>query len=299
MRVQQQARRLDRIAGHRDDARLLPLQFAVAVVVEHLLRLAARVGIDPHHVRLGAQLHMSGGLRARQLGVERGPLRARAAALKAEAALEAMRAIVAHHAVDRHVPGIALLVADLHRAGRHHLEVVIGRQARQTVGARHAQLLLRAVVVRVELFARERPVEQIGVLDIAIGGPRLELVRLDAQARAGPVRGRAADRLADPCGQIRKVFGDAPAARRGAFVEPRQQLERTPLVGREVGLRMQLARLQHDDVDTLLRQFVRKRAATRARSDDHDDLVVVVRKTHLVVVLIHVLSPLYWLFSYP
>jgi hypothetical protein len=60
---------------------------------------------------------------------------------------------------------------------------------------------------------------------------------------------------------------------------------------------MQLARFQHDHVDTFLRQFIRQRAAARARTDDDDNLVVVVRKTHLVAVLIHVLSPLFWLCS--
>ena len=79
--------------------------------------------LDRHAV--GAHLEISGRLAPGDLGIERRPFRARLAALEAEADLLACPAPVACLAVDRHVAGVHGLVAELLRAGFHHLEIVV------------------------------------------------------------------------------------------------------------------------------------------------------------------------------
>jgi len=153
-----------------------------------------------------------------QLGVQRAPFGAALATLEAEAQLQAAPAAVARLAVDGHVAGVHVLVAQLGRTAVHHLEVVVAGQAGDAVRARDAHLVLGLAVVGLELLEGHRPVEQVGSLDLAVHRLRAELVLLEAQRRAGPVRGGAPHGLADPGGQPGKVLGHAPAARRGACV---------------------------------------------------------------------------------
>ena len=50
---QQQPRRLDRVAGDADDARLLPLLLAILVEIDDAVDLAGRVMLDPGGVAFG------------------------------------------------------------------------------------------------------------------------------------------------------------------------------------------------------------------------------------------------------
>jgi len=192
----------------------------------------------------------------RDLGVERRPLRARLAALEAEAHLQARRTMVAELAVDRHVPGAALRVAEFGRAVVEHFEVVVAGQARIAVGARDAHLVLGLGIVRRELGQADRPVGEVGPLELAVVCQRLELVLLKAQRSAGPVRGGAAHRLARPRRQVGEVGCDAPVAGGRALIEPGELIERLPLVLDERLRRFALARLEQHDLDALLAQFV-------------------------------------------
>ena len=65
--------------------------------------------------------------------------------------------------------GMDFLVAELARAGLHHLVIVVAGQARNAVGARDAHLVLGLGVPRLHLGERDRPVEQVGAGDIAVG----------------------------------------------------------------------------------------------------------------------------------
>ena len=175
--------------------------------------------LDLQHLAVRPHLELAGRLALRDLGVERRPFRARLAALEAEADLLAGAAAVARLGVDRHVAGVHLLVAELLGAGLEHLEVVVAGQARDAVGAGHAHLVLGLGVVGLQLGQRDRPVEQVRAGDVAVGGLGLELVLLEAQRGAGPVHGRAADRLDDPGRQVGEVLRHAPVAGGRALVD--------------------------------------------------------------------------------
>ncbi len=88
------------------------------------------------------------------------------------------------------------------------------------------------------------------------------------------MRGRPADRFDDPGRQVRKVPGDAPVARGRALVLPGKLGKGIPLVVDEILVFVACARLQDDDVDALLREFVAERAAAGAGADDDDNAVV-------------------------
>ncbi|MPN28752.1 hypothetical protein SDC9_176197 [bioreactor metagenome] len=168
--------------------------------------------LDARHMGLRAQLEVARGVRRRKLGVQRGPFRAALAALEAEAQLHAASTVVARLAVDGHVAGVHFLVAQLGGTGIHHLEVVIARQTGNAVGARHAHFVFCTRVIGCEILVGDGPIQQVRALDLAVHGARAELVFLKAQRCARPVRGGASHGLADPCGQLRKILGDAPTA---------------------------------------------------------------------------------------
>ena len=168
-----------------------------------------------------------------------------------------------------------VLVAELLRAGLQHLEIVVAGQAGNAVGAGHAHLVLGLGVPRLHLGERDRPVQQVGAGDVAVGALGLELVLVEAQRGAGPVRRRAADRLDDPGRQVGEVLGDAPAARRGAHVGPGELGEALPFVVDEVLDLDARAGFEDDDLDALLRELVAERAAAGAGADDHDHAVVI------------------------
>ena len=224
-RVQQQTRRLHRVAGDEDGARLLFMVIARLVGIDHAGDRAARVVGDAQRHAFGPQLEMSGRLRLRDLGVERRPFRADGAACHAEADLMARRPPVARLGIDRHVAAVELLVADALRARGQHFVVVVAGQPRDAVRAGDAELVLGLVVERLEFLEAQRPVQQVGALDLAVDRARLELVFLEAQRGAGPVHGGAADRLADPERQagIERAGADA-------LVEPAQPAEHRVVV---------------------------------------------------------------------
>src|SRR6185436_5183406 len=86
---QQQTRRLDRVARHADEPRFLPLLAALAVAVDHACDLAIHPMLDAQGPTLDTQIEFASGLGARNLGVERAPLRTRLAALHTEPLLDA------------------------------------------------------------------------------------------------------------------------------------------------------------------------------------------------------------------
>ena len=270
LRQEQQPRCLDGVAGDAHGARFLPLLFLVLVEVHDARHFALVVVLDPRRVTLGAQLEPAGFLRRRNLGVQGRPLGAGLAALEAEAELLAGAAPVAWLAVDRHAPGVAVLVAYLRRAVVEHLEVVVAGQPRDPIGARHAQLVLGARVVRLELLQRERPVEHVHPFHGAIHAADAELVLLKAQRRAGPVGGRASYGLADPRRKTGEVSRHLPGTRGRALVQPSELPERTPFVVDEAFGRFALAGLQQHHLDALLAQLVGERAAARPGADDDD-----------------------------
>ncbi len=130
----------------------------------------------------------------------------------------------------------------------------------------HAHLGLGLLVPRRQLGQRDRPIQQVRARHVAIGAAGLELVILEPQRRAGPVHGRAADRLDDPGRQVREIMRDPPGAGRGSHVLPGELGEAFPLVVDEIRDLVAVARLEDDDLDALLRQFVAERAAPRRRS---------------------------------
>jgi hypothetical protein len=81
--------------------------------------------LDLQRHRLGAQLEQARVLRSRNLGVQSRPLGAGLAPLEAKAQLQARGPAVARLAVDRHAPGVDILIADPLGAVVHHLEVVV------------------------------------------------------------------------------------------------------------------------------------------------------------------------------
>ncbi len=172
-------------------------------------------------------------------------------------------------------PVLHLLVAELLGAGFQDLVVVAARQARNAVGAGRPHLVFGLVVPGLHLGERDRPVEKACARHIAVDGLGLELVLLEAQRGAGPMHGRAADRLHDPGGKAREILGDPPGARRGPLVEPGNPGEHRPFVVLEILHLVAPARFQADDAHALLGEFVGERAAAGAGAYDHDNRTVI------------------------
>lgn len=230
------------------------------------------VDLDGHGVR--PHLEMACRFAFRDLGVERRPFGAPFAALEAEAGLLAGHPVVTLDRIDRHVAGVAFLVAELVGASLQQLEIIVARQPRPVIGAGDAHLGFGLGVIRLHLGQRHRPIEQVRALYLAVGRGGLELMLLEAQRSAGPVRGRAADRFHDPGRQVRKIPGYAPVARSRALVFPGELGKGVPLVIDEVVEFVACAGLQDDDVDALLGEFIAERAAAGPRADDDDQIVV-------------------------
>src|SRR5690242_10952022 len=95
VRIEQQARTLDRIAGDANDARALHYLPSLFIGVKHAAYLAVLAVFDSEGLRLGAQIELPGLLSLWDLGIEGRPLRSRFASLEAESELPASRAIVA------------------------------------------------------------------------------------------------------------------------------------------------------------------------------------------------------------
>ena len=283
-REQQQAGRLDRVAGHADDGGALAAQRPVAVHVEHAGRPPRGVVLDLRDVAVGTQVEVARLLGLRQLGDQRRPLRAVLVALEVEAVLDAGRAAVVGLGVGRVRPGRVVPVAELLGAACEDLVVVVRGQRRAAVAMGDAHLDLGLVVVGLELRQRDRPVEQARAVEVAVGRARGELVGLEAGAGACPVGRGPADGLDQPRGQTGEVGGHLPAARRGARVAPRHLPERGPLVLVVVLAGEVRPGLQDDGLEPPLAELVGHRAAAGPGADHHHDVgVVVLEARHAVI----------------
>src|SRR6218665_1139674 len=91
----------------------LALLMPILVDIDHARGLAGSVMLDAGGMAFGAQLHVAGLFGLGQFGVQRGPFGPAFAALKTKAHLYAAAPVVARLAVDGHVAGVHILVAQL------------------------------------------------------------------------------------------------------------------------------------------------------------------------------------------
>src|SRR5262245_43192564 len=146
LRIEQEPRRLDRIASNADDARLLLVQGSGLVGVDDARDLAAVIVVNLNHHAVRPDLEMAGTLRLRDFGVERRPFGANSAAGHAETNLMTGRPIVPRPGVDCHVASVHLGVSHALGAGRHHLEIIVAGKTRDVVRASDAHFVLGARV---------------------------------------------------------------------------------------------------------------------------------------------------------
>ena len=231
---------------------------------------------DLHGMAVRTQVALAGLDRARQLTHRGAPLRRVLVALEVESVLDARGSAVVRLGVRAIRARGVVLVADPLGTVGEHLVVVVRRLGCSAMAMGRADRLLRLVVVGLEVGEGDRPVEQVGPLDVAVVGLGLELVLLEPRRRAAPVRGRAANSLDDPGRQVREILGHPVATGRGAVVEPRHLGERRPFIVLVVlGLDPRPG-LQHYARDAALGQLIREGAATGAGADDDDGLGVMV-----------------------
>ena len=274
-RIQQQPWAFDRIARHTDDPGLLKDLVAILVGIQNPGDLARLVMLDLEHMATLAHFQIAGRFAIGDIGIGGGPFRAPFAALKAEPGLLAGCARAVLTRLDRHPAGMDLFIPKRLSSGLEHFEIVVAGQAGAVAGAGHAQLFLGQIIPRRHLIAINRPVEQIGPVDAAIGAQRLPFMRLKAQGCTRPMHGGAAHGLDDPGGQAGKVLGHAPVAAGGARVKPGQLAEAVPFVVQVILRQIAAPGLQRDNADALLRQFIGQHAATGPGADNHDHRVVV------------------------
>jgi hypothetical protein len=127
-RVQQQARRFDRVTGDADNPGLLLLLITIAIGINNRGYLARFVMLDFQDLCTRAQIEIASFFGLRDFTVHGRPLGIHFAALEAEAELAAVRSAIPTAAVDRHTPCVAILVTELFGTGIHHLEIVIAGQ---------------------------------------------------------------------------------------------------------------------------------------------------------------------------
>ena len=162
--VQQQPWRLDRVAGDRD--RLGCLEALLAVVeVGDAGAASGLVGLDPRDHAVGA--HLDAVLeRVGDVGDERGCLGADLAALQAEAAVDAVRAVPeaavgdpdwADAHLDPQAPGALPRLQRAGADGVRAVRIVVG-VAPGPPFAGDGQLALQALVVGLEILVGDRPV---------------------------------------------------------------------------------------------------------------------------------------------
>src|ERR1700692_222975 len=86
---------------------------------------------------------------------------------------------------------------------------------------------------------------------------------------------RSTDRFDDPGRQIGEIPGDAPVARGGAHIRPRQLRETLPLIVDEILQLGARTGLKDHDLDTLLGKLVAERSASGAGAHDYDNTIVI------------------------
>ena len=134
-------------------------------------------------------------------------------ALEVEAVLDRGRPAVVRLGVRAVRPGGVVLVADPLGAVGEHLVVVVGRQRGPAVPVGRADRLLGLVVVGRQVVEVIGQSSRFAPVDVAVVGARPELVRHEPRGGAGPVGGRAADRLDDPGRQVREVAAPPATSR--------------------------------------------------------------------------------------
>ena len=204
------------------------------------------------------------------------------AALDAEAAVDAVRAVAAGAGENGDGPadgdrdaecGAALDegVADAaHGVGTVGVAVRIAPGVISRAGDRHLELQL--LVIRLDVFVGDGPVGAHAVpgVDLEVGG-------MEARREGGPVNGASADAFAAVVGAERERIGAAGNAR----VVP-VELVRALFVADPVPLGIpERARLQTDNVEAGAGQTLQKYAACGTDADDHEvDLFFVAKAAH-------------------
>src|SRR5699024_11309340 len=123
-----------------------------------------------------------------------------------------------------------LFVPDFGSPIREHLIVVVRRLCGPAVsmGDPHGDLSL--LVVGAQLPQRNRPVEQVGSVEITVGAAGVELVGLEPRAGPRPMRGRSPHCLDGPGRQCREIVVESPTAGCRSLIAPRHLPEGLPLV---------------------------------------------------------------------
>ncbi len=158
LRKQEQARGLDGVARDADNTRPLALLHSRSVSIHNAGGAARIVVLDSGDKAFSAQVEPAAGLCLRNLRIQRAPLGAGLAALRAEPLLNANSPTVARARIDRQVVGVHALVTQAPRAGIHHLEIVRGRHARIAIAACDSKSLLGQLIPAFQLSVVDRPV---------------------------------------------------------------------------------------------------------------------------------------------
>src|SRR5260370_270746 len=158
LRKQEQARGLDGVACDTDDTRALALLHSPSVSIHDAGGAARTVMHDSRNKAFSAQVEPAAGLCLGNLRIQRAPLGAGLAALRAETLLNAKSPTIARARIDRQIVGVHALVTQAARAGVHHLEIVRGRHARIAVAACDSKSLLGQTIPAFQLGVVDRPV---------------------------------------------------------------------------------------------------------------------------------------------
>ena len=279
--VQQQPRRLDRVAADGDrGCTLEALAPGLDLDVGDAGDAAARlVELDPDGHRVGADLDAVLD-RVGDVGDERAGLGVHLAALQAEAAVDAVRPVAEDAVCDRDRPDAHLdpvrararpgaLGGTPDRVRRVRVAV---RIAPRPVLAGDRQLALDPLVVRLQVPVGDRPVGAD-----AVARARLEVGGMEARRVAGVVDHRAAD----PVPGVVLAQLDRVVAADDALVRP-VEVVRAFLVGDPVLVGVpEGAALEHDDPPARAREPLGEHRAAGAAADDQQvDLVLVAEAAH-------------------
>ena len=277
-RAQQQPRRLDRVRGHRDRGRPLNPLATIAQIAD-AGRAAGLVDLDVADHAAVAHLDA---VRERvgKVGDERAGLRADLAALQAEAAVDAVRTVAERAVDDRHradphldprLLGAAQGALGHPAQGMRRVRVAV-RVAPRPVLAGDRQLLLEALVVRLEVAVGDRPVDADAVARI-----RLEVRGMEARRVAGVVDHRPADAVA----AVVLAELDGVLSADHALLGP-VEVVRSRLIGDPVAVGVpERPGLEDGDPPAAAGEALGEDTAAGARADhDEVDLVLVAEPAH-------------------
>ena len=267
--MQEQPRRLDRVAADRDRVGSLELLAPLGDVADAGAAPARVVDLDAHDHRL--RPHLDAVLdRVGEVRDQRARLRVHLAALEAEAAVDAVRAVPElavrdRHRSDAHLdPVLPRSLPGKRRRARDRMRPVrVGvRVAPRPVLPGHGQLALEPLEGGLQVPVGDRPVgaDPVARADLEVGG-------MEARRVAGEVRHRPAD--ADP--RVVLAHLDRVVSPDDARVRPVDR-GRGLLVGDPVAVRVpERPLLQDHDPPPRARKPLRQRDPAGARA--HDDEV--------------------------